>query len=456
MPRPKIAVIGGGSFSWSPKLMRDILLKEEIENADVRLLDIDKEAADIISAIGKRLAKDWKLGGTFTPTTDPDRALDGADFVIITISTGGVDAMEHDIKVPERYGIFQTVADSVGPGGWARGLRNIPVFVTIAKRVQKNCPRAMILNYSNPMSTLTRTLSLATPQPVVGLCHGLFQNYRLLINIFGLKSEEELRASYAGINHFFWILDFSVNGRPGYPLLERKLRGGKKLDDLIRTTYVDPHGHASIRRLIASELYEDFGYLPYFGDRHTSEFFSRYLAPDRERLKTYHLVRTSAADRRRKRAVRRKETIALANGSEKMDRTRSRETACDIMAARWANADFIDVMNLPNVGQISNLPYGAVVETPGLVNMLGFAPVAVGPLPDQLVNVVLPHVMNQEFIVEAGLEGDWDRAYQALINDALCAHLPLPKVKRMGRQLLEANRRYLPQFFARRAGKRAS
>ena len=451
MPRTKIAVIGGGSFSWSPKLMRGILLKEEIRNADVRLLDIDKEAADIIAAIGKRCAKQWKIAATFKPTTSPNRALDGADFVIITISTGGLDAMQHDIRIPERYGIFQTVGDSTGPGGWARGLRNIPVFSQIAGHVQENCPRAMILNYSNPMSTLTRTLGLLTTQPVVGLCHGLFENYRMLMGIFGLKSEDQLRASYAGINHFFWILDFSIKGKAGYPLLQPKLRGGKRLDDLIRTKYVDPQGHSSHRRLIASELYEEFGYLPYFGDRHTCEFFGRYLTPDRTRLKQYHLVRTSTAERRRKRVRRRKDVIALANGTQTMEPTRSRETACDIMAARTANVDFIDVMNLPNIGQVSNLPYGAVVETPGLVNMLGFTPITVGPMPEPLVNLIMPHIINHELIVEAGLEGDWDKATQALIADPLCAHLPLSKIKKMGRQLLEANRRYLPQFFGRRA-----
>ncbi|MCF7837897.1 MAG: hypothetical protein K9N49_04635, partial [Candidatus Marinimicrobia bacterium] len=371
------------------------------------------------------------------------------DFVVITISTGDLDAMEPDLVIPERYGIFQTVGDTVGPGGWARAMRNIPVFERIAAQCVKYCPQAFILNYTNPMATLTQTLAQCTPQPVVGLCHGLFENYRHLMRIFKCEREDDIRATYGGVNHFFWMLDFTVKGQPGLPLLQRKLRGGKRLDDLMSTAYRDEAGHGSLRRLVASELFEEFGILPYFGDRHTSEFFGRYLAPARDRLKPYALQRTSIAERRRMFRHRQAYVAQLASGKREIELKPSRETAADIMAARCAGREFVDVMNLPNVGQIENLPRGAVVETPGLINATGFAAVAVGALPVPIQTVVLPHALNQALIVGAARTGDWEMAYQALINDPLCSHLSIPKIKAMGRKLLEANRAFLPRFFGR-------
>ena len=454
MARAKIAMIGGGSVAWMPRILRDVFLTRELSDADIRLLDIDPESAERVAAGARRTTERARAGATFTPTTDPARALDGADFVVITLSTGGLDAMEPDLKIPERYGIFQTVGDTVGPGGWARAMRNIPVFARIAEQCRAHCPSAFILNYTNPMATLTKVLTQCTPQPVVGLCHGLFENYQHLMRVFGCKREEDIRATYGGVNHFFWMLDFTVKGKPGLPLLKRKLRGGRRLDDLVTSAYSDAAGHGSMRRLVASELFEEFGVVPYLGDRHTCEFFGRYLAPTRERLKQYGIVRTSIADRRRMFKERCAYAKQLAEGKKELELTRSRETAADIMAARWAGREFVDVMNLPNSGQIANLPMGAVVETAGLVNATGFAPIAVGALPTPIQTVVMPHALNQELIVSAGLEGNWETAYQALINDPLCGHLTIPKIKAMGRKLLEANRALLPQFFGRK-GKRA-
>jgi galacturan 1,4-alpha-galacturonidase len=450
MARPKIAFVGGGSYSWASRIIRDTISLKELSNADVRLLDLDSKAAETVAAITRRYAEAYKAKATFKVTTDMAEAFDGADFIIITISTGGFDAMAHDLKIPDRYGVYQTVGDSTGPGGWARGLRNIPVFIDIALKAREYCPNAFILNYTNPMATLTKTLTTFTDQPVVGLCHGMFENLRQLQRIFRLKGEDQLRAKYAGMNHFFWMFDFSVKGQPGMPMLKRKLRGGKTLNDVM-TDYVDEAGHSSPARLVASELFELYGAIPYFGDRHTTEFFTRYLT-DKKMIDKYGIKRTTIAMRRRGRAKQIKWAEAEAAGKRKLVLERSRETAADIMHARVTGAEFVDVMNLPNVGQIDNLPRGPVVETAGMVNGTGFHPIAVGEMPNALANLCMPHALNNELIVEAGIEGDWDKAYHALMNDPLCARLPLPKIKEMGRKLLEANKKYLPQFFGK--GKR--
>lgn len=448
MKKVRICFIGGGSYTWGPRLIRDIICTPELQNAELRLYDINLTAAKLLAGLGNKWASDWNKKATFIPTNDEKRAFMGADFILICISTGGLEAMEHDIKIPERYGIFQTVGDTVGPGGWARGLRNIPVFVNIAQAARRYCPRAVILNYTNPMATLTRVLCENTSQPVVGLCHGLFECYEVLKGIFNLKSEEEIKVNFGGVNHFFWILDLKINGKDGYAMLHRRLKD-RNFAELVRKTYTDGAGFHS-DKWVTGELFQEYGYLPYVGDRHICEFFSRYLAPDEKNLRLYRLQRTSIAERRRNKKRQLTKIKKLLSGKELMDPTPSRETAADIMSSISGGGEFIDVLNLPNCGQIPNLPRGTVVETLGVVNSLGFTPLAVGPLPEAILNLVLPHAVNQQWVVEAGCRGDWDTAFKALINDPLCSHLSIPRIKKMGRELLETNRRYLPQFFRKR------
>ena len=445
----KITIIGGGSYNWCPTIIRDILKIEGIKSWDFRLLDIAPPAARRIAKLGRRMAADWNLSADFSATDNQAVALKGADFVIITISTGGFETMGRDLKIPEKFGIYQTVGDSVGPGGWSRALRNIPVFVDLTQKIRRFAPQAFIINYTNPMSTLTRTICLHTDQPAVGLCHALFEVYDLLMRIFGIKNEKEVRLHIAGLNHFFWLLDMKIKGRDGYKMLQQRLKG-KSLSSLYKSPKHSSVFHSS--RKVAGELFERFGYLPYTGDRHTCEFFSNYIVPSTRRLKEYALIRTSIAERKRLEGLHIKQVMAQISGREKISPQRSRETAADIIAAVALGGEFVDVVNLPNHGQILNLPQGTIVETLGVINSLGFTPLVAGPLPQGILPLIMPHALNQELVVEAGLTGDWDKAFTALANEPACAHLNRPQIEKMGTALLQANKKYLPQFF--KAGKR--
>lgn len=446
MKKPRIVMVGGGSVQWMPRLLNDMMLKPGLEEAEYVLLDISLPAAQRMARYGQMLAARRKLPCTFKPMRDPRRAFPGAQVIIITISTGGLNAMEPDIAIPEQYGIFQTVGDTVGPGGWSRALRNLPVFLEMGRTIAALAPDAWILNYTNPMSVLTQALCVTTDQPVVGLCHGVFENYAVLMKVFGLASEEEIQSRFGGINHFFWILDFTVRGRPGYPLLREKLRG-RNFAELVAEAYVDAAGFSS-KYWLAGDLFNQFGYLPYIGDRHTAEFLPNCLAPDEKRLQQWRLVRTSVRERKerlRKNQERLAEWIA---GKRPLPEDKpSRETAADIAAIRVRGGQLIDVVNVPNVGQIPNLPTGAVVESLGVVNALGFTPLAVGELPEPIVRLVRPHVENQEAILQAVVEEDAEKAMHALMNDPLCSHLPYARIREMAAELLAANRRLLPPPF---------
>lgn len=441
----KITLVGGGSVNWSPKLINDLMLKEGLGKAEFILLDIDLPAAEKIAQLGRKLNKDRGLSCSFEATNDEESAFKDTNYIIITITTGGLEAMEYDLKIPEEYRIYQTVGDTVGPGGWARGLRNIPVFAKMAKKIEKLSPHAVVLNYTNPMATLTKTFYKVSKLRTVGLCHGVFGTYRILMEIFNLKEENEMKVNFGGTNHFFWVIDFKVKGEDGYKLLREKLKG-RSLSELVKEIHKDEIGFQS-RIQITSELLEHFGYLTYV-DRHISEFFPYYLTLNENKLKDYGLHRTSIKERREGKKEAEQRLQNLIEGKEKLPDKPSREIAADIISAMEMGKEFVDVVNLPNQGQISNLPKGSILETPGLINVNGFRPITVGKLPPQILNLVLPHVQNQDMIIEAGLSGDWDKASYSLYNDPLCSHLSYPKIKEMGKKLLEANRKYLPQFFS--------
>jgi alpha-galactosidase/6-phospho-beta-glucosidase family protein len=447
----RIGIVGGGSFNWSPTIIRDTMLAEGLEGAEFRLLDINRQNADTVAALGRKLARDWGLPTTFVPTTNPDEALKDADFVVVTISTGGLAAMKFDLAIPERYGIFQTVGDTVGPGGWSRALRNVPVFVDLGRRIRALAPNAAILNYTNPLTVLTKTLSVVTDQPVVGLCHGLYEDYAMLRAVFGLESEEELKVNVGGLNHFFWILDLKIRGEDGYALLRHKMKK-KSLADVIREAHDATKANFHRDALVASELFDIYGLLTYSADRHTSEFFGRYITPTEKRLAEYKIVRTSIAERRQGEKRRAKRMHDWISGKQPFPRQRSREAAADIIRAMALGREFIDVMNVPNRGQVPNLPEGAVLETLGLTSARGFTPLSVGCLPEPVAGLVARHATNQNLIVEAAMDGDREKALWVLINDPVCGHLSVPDIKAMADRLMQANRQHLPQFFGR--GKR--
>lgn len=439
---PRIVMVGGGSYTWCPRLLSDLMRTPEMEGSQIVLLDPNLQAAEEIAAAGRAIAASLQVTYTIEATDDEASALTGADFVLITISTGGLDAMSYDLSIPEKYGIYQTVGDTVGPGGWSRALRNIPVFVHLGEQIARYAPRAAVLNYTNPLAVLTATLNETASTRTVGLCHGVFSNYRVLERLFDVD-ESDLCVNYGGVNHFFWVLDFTVKGEPGYPLLSKVL-AGRSLDEALALGDTDAMGFHS-HHALASELYKGYGYLPYVGDRHTSEFLPGFLTPALDALDRFSLVRTSVEERRQNRTKARQTALDLASG--KMEPfSRSRETAVDIMMAMAYEKPFYDVVNVPNEGQISNLPLGAVVETLGLIDGLGFRPVTVGDLPEQVRQVVEPHCHVQMMTLEAALLGDRDLAIQSLIMDPICSHLAPSDVRAMGLELMEATQAWLPQF----------
>jgi len=444
--RRRIVIVGGGSNAWAPNIVKDMMLTPAIADSTFVLYDIRREAADLVAAFLTKLAGRLGTAASIVSTDDRRRAFDGARYVVITISTGGLDAMAHDLAIPEEYGIWHTVGDTAGPGGWARLIRNYPVFVGLARDINRFAPGAMVLNYSNPMAGLTDVLASACAGPVVGLCHGLFENLEFLAAHYGLEDESEVSVQYGGVNHFFWTTRISARGRELLGDLRAKVRR-RGFTALMRESSPDPAGFRSHREL-ATALFDETGVMPYLGDRHTSEFFPCYLT-DRAAMRRYRLERTDIAERRAEFRGRDRALRAMVKGSIPDEYLRrSRETAADIIAAHATGRPFVDVGNLPNVGQVANLPRGPVVETAVRVDGNGFSPICFGDLPQPVLGMVEPHARVQATLVRACRERDRDLALAALRLDPLCAHLAGDRVREMGSRLLRAHRRYTEGLFA--------
>ncbi len=444
----KITIIGAGSCSWGPTFLRDIFTTPELKGSTIVLHDILQDRMDLIYALARKVLTEFQLDFHLEKTLSLDEALQGADFIILSITTGRLESMRPDLEIPAQYGIHQAVGDTTGPGGLARALRNIPVVVAIAQKVNEICPDALFLNYTNPMSTLTRALCLSrtVPHRTVGLCHEYLGVRRNLAKLFE-TSPEKLQARVAGINHLIWITDLCVEDRHVWdelPSLTAKI-----LDGIINVDADDPSVFADHAR-IKSILFQMYGALPAAGDRHIAEFFPHFINESTHWGADYDLRLTSIADRCALEADAKQQIEAALRGElplEQFMQEESTEAANKIIRAVVSGEKYFGIMNLPNAGQIGNLPAYAIVETFGFIDQTGVSASVHGEVPAGVQNVLEHHIRQQEMTVEAALTGSWDLALQVLLNDPLSSRLTIPQARQMLRELLEANKVYLPKFF---------
>ncbi len=441
----------GASAMWAPRLITDLICVFD-EPLEIRLVDIAPQALDACAAWGRAANRHHRRRDKYLKYTDRKKALRGADAVIITIATGGLDAMAHDLKIPERYGIFATVGDTSGPGGWSRAIRNIPVFREFAEDFQRYCPNAFIANYTNPMAVLTATLQQCCGNPSVGLCHAYFETKDIIQKIFGLENWNPISLAIAGVNHFTWVVDFKIGREDGYRLLRAKLKR-KKLADILPRKSADEIGFSS-GHLLCAELYETFGYLPYPGDRHTCEFLSFAVANNPARynlqaaaekydvIKYCDIRRTEIFHRRQGLRQRDRNIADWISGAKAMPK-KTRETGAEMIRAFLENQPFTDAVNKINTGQIPGLPAGACVETLGVVDGMGVRALVVENIPAHLLEVMRPPALCQQWVVAGVLQSERNLLLQALYRDPQCAGLKPAQVRDMADELFKANQPFV-------------
>lgn len=439
----KIAFIGGGSVQWTPGLVTDMALTETLAGATLVLHDIDAAALDLLTHACKRIVPQVNGKLQITATLNRAEALRGADFVILCVSIGGLPAMRNDLEIPERYGIYQSVGDTVGPGGLARGLRHVPFAVQVAREMEQLCPHAWLLNLTNPMTTICRGVTRATTIRTIGLCHevDIFRR-RHLASLFNAP-EETITLDVAGINHLPIILRCSVGGNDGLALLRTRLDKHSPFE------FIGQHdpGISDIfkdRLAVKLSLFQKLGVLFGAGDRHVAEFLPGFLTDANQRGDRYGVILTTINHREefaRQRRQRIEQFVAGATEEAQM----SFEQMAPVMAALSGGPACRFIVNIPNQGQIDNLPREAVVECVAYVDALGVRPIATGSLPYPAYAVVAPHVARQELIVEAALTDRREPALAALITDPLATNPEI--VEPLLNELLTANAQFMgPEF----------
>ncbi len=426
----KIVFIGGGAYAWTSELVRDIAVTPSLHGSEICLMDIDSEPLKLTAELSRKVVEVAGAGIGITSTTDQDAALTGADCVVVAINTGAWQAMAQDLEVPLKYGIRHSVSDTVGPGGISRALRNVPVLDGIARRVHEVCPRAWLINLTNPMSTLTRVMR-AGHDRTVGYCHEIEWLRLRLAHRFNVP-REKIHAVTVGVNHMTWVMELHVAGNPsGLEMLR---------EDVARRGVLDDRGKPTP---IVQELYELFGALPVSLDGHIAEFYGPYARP--EISDRYHNRQREGHEEFDAREKARKKVLAMIAGAEPICLEHSMEQVSEAIAALAGHGAFVGVGNLPNTGQVPNLPPGAVIETEVTYDRDSVKSRQYPPLRPVLVSSIIQHCLSQELIVEAALKGDRRLVIEALLTQPHIQDFAI--VRPMVEDMLQANRQYLPRFF---------
>lgn len=424
----KITYIGGGSRGWAWQLMSD-LAKEEQLNGKVKLYDIDYEAARHNMAIGNglKVREDVKSKWDYEAVATLDEALEDADFVIISILPGTFKEMASDVHTPEKYGIYQAVGDTVGPGGIVRGLRTVPMFVEIAKAIEANCPEAWVINYTNPMSLCVKTLYEAFPQiKAFGCCHEVFNTQKLLAaaleDMEGIKgvTREEIKINVLGINHFTWLDKASYKNIDLLPIYERFV------DKYHLTGFeTEKAGHwmndhfGSCNR-VQFDLFKRYGLIAAAGDRHLAEFMQgNWYIENPAQVMEWKYSLTPVSWRKEDLKERLAKSERLVKGEEDFTIEDTGEEGVRQIKAILGLEDLVSNVNVPNKGQITNLPLGAIVETNAVFRRDEVTPVLAGSLPAGIASIAARHIANTQMALEAALEKDKEKAFLAFTNDPL-------------------------------------
>ena len=436
---PKITFIGAGSWGFTRGLVRDLLTFPTLTNATITLMDIDPERLEFAKQACQRIVELGKYPAKVEATTNRAEALAGADYVVVTILASPFSVWRKDLEIPMKYGVDTNIGDTRGPSGIFRGLRTIPVMVDIAKDMEKYCPNAVMLNYTNPMVLLCRAMQHETKIKLVGLCHSVQGTAEMLARWIGAPMEE-ITYTCAGINHMAFYLDYKWKGQDAYPLIHKAI-----------TERPEVYNEEQVR----NEMYLALDYYVTESSGHGSEYNWWFRKrPDLIEKFCTHGTGWNPGENFYiiKRYEERAETWRdeakkwLASDAPiKLDR--GHEYAAYIMNALEGGEPFEFNGNLENRGYIDNLPQGACVEVPIWTSKKGFEPVRVGNLPASVAMLTGITSQLEEMTVEGCLTGNPRLIYQAICHDPLTASVcSLQEIKTMVNEMFAANVDYLPTF----------
>ena len=453
----QVAYIGGGSRGWAWGFMTDIALDKDVEGC-VRLYDIDRDAAEKNRIIGEKISGHPKAVShwRYTVADTLPNALTGADFVIISILPATFDEMESDVHAPEALGVYQSVGDTVGPGGFMRAMRTIPMFVEIAQAIRDYAPNAWVINYTNPMSLCVAALYHAFPGiKAFGCCHEVFGTQKLLSAVLedmkGIAGvpRQDIHVTVQGINHFTWFSKASYQDTDLFPVYrafcEKYHATGflKGKDDNWMNNMFD------CSHRVKMDLFLKYGKIAAAGDRHLAEFMPPWYLKDPDTARSWGFTLTPVSWRKQDLKDRLARRERLLTGQEEPPFAESGEEGHLMLKALLGLGDMVTNVNIPNRGQIPNLPLGAIVEANALFRRDEISPVYAGPMDGNILALTVRHVINQQNALRAACACDRGLALAAFLNDPLMSRVDWADGEKLFDRMIRAQIAWLPEGWRR-------
>jgi alpha-galactosidase len=460
MPVTKIVVIGAGSASFGLSTLATIMRSQALRGSTLGLVDINRQGLETMSTLGARMNREWDSQIAIESSTERSDLLPGADFVILSIEPGPREQLwRQDWEIPLRHGLRQPYAENGGPGGFAHTARNIPVVLGVAQDMERLCPEAWLVNFTNPVPRLCLAATRHTRIKTVGLCHQLHVAYLIAFAVlaerWGIQlppdldshpdpkstrdtgrwvdlAHEKLDVKAVGLNHFIWIVDIrdKASGEDLYPLFRQQYR-----------TYSP--GFEPLTR----KMFEVFGLCPGPGDCHLSEYLPWGHDPQTKPWETYNLRLYDWEAAEKERQDRARLAAAMATGEQPIDRllqVRS-EGAVELIEAVAGDTNaYIPTVNIPNQGYIPNLPDGTIVEVPAVADGMGIHGLGLDPLPEAIAELCRREAALARLVVDAAATGNRELALQALLLDPMISDFG--QAEGILNDYLEAYAEWLPQF----------
>lgn len=435
--------------------MHDLALQKGLFG-EIALYDIDGESAERNRRIGEKINihERTKTAWIYRVCDKLEDALIGADVVAISILPGDMEWMQVDVHLPENYGIFQSVGDSVGPGGVIRAMRSVPIFMDFARKIADHAPHAWVINFTNPMSILVKTLDDIAPEiKVFGCCHEVFHSQDFLIKALEAQrgihvARKDIQTDVSGVNHFTWITNATYQDIDLLSVLKEfwdsHPEGYNEKGELDSYLY-DPFACAN---MVKMDLFKQYGVLAAAGDRHLAEFFShdRYL-DSKAMAHQWKFNLTDVAFRIRKRDMLIERQIAEASGKEEVVPEQSDEEAVDIIQALMGQKDIITNVNIPNSGQMPGVTKGAIVETNAHFTRNRIVGIPAQPLPKHVLGLVNEQVALCDMLYQGIKDRDLERCFHAFSLQPLVRHLSESDAYALFREMSYATKTQLQNHF---------
>ena len=450
----KIAYIGGGSRGWAWGLMSDLVSQADM-SGEVWLYDIDYEAAKDNEKIGNMYneAEGARSVWTYKAVETIEEALDNTDFVVISIQPATFEEMHSDVHTPEKYGIYQSVGDTTGPGGIIRAMRTIPMYEYFAEKIKECCPDAWVINYTNPMTLCVKTLYRVFPKiKAFGCCHEVFGTQKVLSialdKVLGIKDvpREEIKVNPIAVNHFTWITDAKYRNIDLFPVYKKfvEIYADKGYDEHVDQNWMNRGFHSKER--IKMDLFKRYGYIAAAGDRHLAEFCpGKWYLENPQKVRDWGFGLTSVDFRKEQLKERLERSERLVSGKEKVKIELTGEEGVNQIRALLGLCELVTNVNIPNNGQIPNLPMDAIVETNAVFSSDTVTPVFAGEIPSQIYPLVSRICAEQEEVSEAVAQRDLGRIFNAFANDPLttCGY---EDAKHLFNEMIENTKEYLGMY----------